>query len=83
MFIKPASKSQNLRRGFTSFDMASTILESLGFEVRNHKMELGVSLFAHDNTIVEKLGIDLFDKELDDMQKSVEYNELSYPVLRK
>lgn len=83
LFINPASKPQNLRREFTSFDIAPTILESLGFEVRNHKMGLGISLFAHDSTIVEKIGFDLFNNELDDMRKSVEYNELSYPVLRK
>lgn len=83
LFINPVVPPKNLRREFTSFDIAPTILESLGFEVKNHKMGLGVSLFARDSTIVEKIGIDLFDKELDDMQKSVEYNELSYPVLRK
>ena len=80
LFIGPAIKPTNTKREFTSFDIAPTILETLGFTIENHKMGFGVSLFSEESTLVEKIGIDLLNKELTDMQKSVEYNELSHPV---
>jgi phosphoglycerol transferase MdoB-like AlkP superfamily enzyme len=80
LYINPAIKPQTTKREFTSFDIAPTILESLGFTIENHKMGFGVSLFSEESTLVEKIGIDLLNKELTDMQKSVEYNELSHPV---
>lgn len=80
LYINPAIKPQTTKREFTSFDIAPTILETLGFTIENHKMGFGVSLFSEESTLVEKIGIDLLNKELTDMQKSVEYNELSHPV---
>lgn len=80
LFIGPAIKPTNTKREFTSFDIAPTILETLGFTIENHKMGFGVSLFSEESTLVEKIGIDFLNKELTDMQKSVEYNELLHPV---
>ena len=80
LFVGPAIKPANTKREFTSFDIAPTILESLGFTINNHKMGFGVSIFSEESTLVEKMGIEILNKELTDMEKSVEYNEISRPV---
>lgn len=76
LYINPATKPQTLNREFTSFDIAPTILESLGFTISSHKMGFGVSLFSSESTIVEKIGIDSLNHELTNMKKSIEYNEI-------
>ena len=80
LFIGPAAKPQNKRREFTSVDIAPTILESLGFTIKNHKMGFGVSLFSSEKTLVEKIGIKALNKEFTNMQKSIEYNEIAHPA---
>lgn len=79
LFISPTKKPLNTNREFTSFDIAPTIMESLGFSINNHKMGFGVSLFSNESTLVEKIGIDSLNRELTNMKKSVEYNDLSRP----
>ena len=76
LFIAPAVKPHNTNREFTSFDIAPTIMESLGFSINNHKMGFGVSLFSNESTLVEKIGIDSLNRELTNMKKSVEYNDI-------
>ena len=83
LFIAPAVKPLNTNREFTSFDMAPTIMESLGFSINNHKMGFGVSLFSSESTIVERIGIDSLDQELANMKKSIEYTDIIRPNKRK
>jgi len=79
LFIAPAVKPSNTNREFTSFDMAPTIMESLGFSINNHKMGFGVSLFSNESTLVEKIGIDSLNRGLTNMKNSIEYNHISSP----
>lgn len=79
LFIAPAVKPLNTNRKFTSFDIAPTIIESLGFSINNHKMGFGVSLFSNESTLVEKIGIDSLNQELTNMKNSIEYNDISRP----
>lgn len=80
LFIEPANKPSNSKRKFTSFDIAPSILESLGFTIKNHKMGFGVSIFSEESTLVEKMGIDSLNTELKNMRKSIEYNEIMLPA---
>ncbi len=80
LFINPIIKPETTKREFTSFDIAPTILESLGFTIDNHKMGFGTSLFSSESTLVEKIGIDSLNKELMDFKNSIEYNDISYPA---
>lgn len=80
LFVGPESVPEKTKRAFTSVDMAPTILESLGFIIKTHKMGFGVSLFSHESTLVEKIGIDSLNKEFFNLTRSIEYNKFSYPV---
>jgi len=47
-----------------ALDLFPTILESIGFEIENHQLGLGISLFSTQPTFVEKLGIQEFTDQL-------------------
>lgn len=67
----------NPNRQFTSFDIAPTIIEALGYELDKHRMGLGVSLFSDSSkTIVEKIGLDSLNKELRQLKNTIEYQSL-------
>lgn len=80
LFINPKTVPLNLKREFTSFDIAPTILESVGFTIENHKMGFGVSLFSSESTLVEKINIDELNIQLNLVRKSIEYNKMIYPA---
>lgn len=66
LFINPAWKNLPNKviknRQFSHFDMFPTMLSSLGFEVR--KAGLGVNLTTGDKTLLEQIGKDKFNKNL-------------------
>lgn len=82
LFINPVKIPANLKKEFTSVDIAPTILESLGFTIENHKMGFGVSLFSNESTLVEKIGIDSLNNKFSAMRNSLEYNWLSAPAIK-
>ncbi len=43
-------------RKFTHFDITPTILESIGFKIKNRRMGLGVSLYSDSPTLAQTLG---------------------------
>lgn len=80
-FINVDESKRNVRtnRLFTSFDIAPSIMESLGFELNLHRMGIGVSLFSENQeTIVERIGLDSLNKELRQMKNTVEYQSLYF-----
>lgn len=80
-FINVASDKKDVEteREFTSFDIAPTIMEGLGFELDRHRMGLGVSLFSNDRkTIVERIGLDSLNKELRPLKNTIEYQSLFF-----
>lgn len=81
IFINPQLRPTNLKnRKFTSADIAPSILESMGFEIANHRMGFGVSLFSDQETLLEKRGRKNLYSDLKVFERSVEYKLLSSPA---
>ena len=59
---------QAKNRHFTPFDMYPTIVESLGFDIKENKLGLGVSLYSQEPTLSEK-GYDTYEKLDDELSK--------------
>ena len=59
--IEPINEKNRL---FTPFDMFPTTLASLGVEIEGNRLGLGVNLFSSEETLLEKMGLDEFKKEL-------------------
>ncbi|MBE6447823.1 MAG: LTA synthase family protein [Alphaproteobacteria bacterium] len=75
LFINSKSKiSAEIQRKFTAVDIFPTILESLGFTLKDNRAALGVSLFAPDKkqTLLERLGNKKLEQEL--LKNSDTYN---------
>lgn len=73
--INVASDSvKNYRQGraYSSLDMFPTILESMGFEIENHSIALGMSLYADSPTLLEKYGKKTLDSLL--RERSFQYD---------
>lgn len=58
-------------RLFSSLDMLPTTLATLGVEIPNNRLGLGVNLFSNDETLIESIGYDSFYAEL--MKRSTFY----------
>ncbi len=75
MFINALPAGQiNRDRPCTSFDMAPTILESMGAVLPEHRLGLGVSLFSSRKTLLEQMDQKALDAALKD--KSSFYKSL-------
>lgn len=59
-------------RAYSSLDMFPTILESMGFELENHSIALGRSLYANSPTLLEKYGKKTLDSLL--RERSIQYD---------
>lgn len=70
------SAVENYRQGraYSSLDMFPTILESMGFELNDHAIGLGKSLYANNPTLVEIYGRKVLDSLL--RERSIQYDEL-------
>ncbi len=62
-------------RKATSFDMFPTTLASIGVEIEDNQLGLGVNLFSNKQTLNEKYGIEKLNNEL--KKKSTFYQNLS------
>lgn len=77
VFINPYETPVATQRNFSSVDIAPSILESLGFEIPNHKMGFGVSLFSNEKTLIEKYeDIDYINRKISRLTFSPEYYQL-------
>ncbi len=63
-------------RQFTALDTMPTLLEGLGYTIDGRKLGLGVSLFSGKKTLLEKVGLETLDNELEKQSKI--YNGLLY-----
>lgn len=64
-FINSVNKCDtNKNRLFSQYDMYPTILASIGAKIPGNQLGFGVNLFSKEQTIIEKIGKDNFDKEL-------------------
>ena len=77
------ARQQLKNRQFTSFDMYPTIIESLGFDIPNDRLGLGVSLYGGEPTLPEQ-GYDTYEKLDNELSKrSRIYEELLYGKVLK
>lgn len=51
-----APKIKNTDRKMSQIDMFPTILEAAGFDIKGHKLGLGVSVFSDEKTLAEQYG---------------------------
>ncbi len=63
-------------RTFTTMDMYPTTLASLGVEIEGNRLALGTNLYADEPTLVERLGIDSLNGELEKTSKYYKRNIL-------
>lgn len=68
--------TENKIRHFSSLDIAPTLLEAMGFKLKNHSFALGRSLFSEEPTMLEIYGRDKLDVLL--RQRSFQYNVFLY-----
>ena len=59
-----SDKKFNSKRTYAPFDIAPTILESIGAELEGHRFGLGTSLFSQEKTLLEKYGVKYVNEEL-------------------
>lgn len=62
-------------RLFTSFDIAPSLLEALGYKLYRHQMGFGISLFSEKKTLLEKYSFPVFTNELHNLHKARQYLE--------
>ena len=67
-----SGKTYRRGRNYSSLDMFPTILESMGFELENHAIALGKSLYADSPTLLEKYGRNVLDSLL--RERSIQYD---------
>ena len=73
-FINPCIIPANTNRTFWASDLLPSILESIGFQIENHRLGLGVSIFSSEKTLIESLG----NKKL--IQELKKKNQLYYSL---
>lgn len=60
-------------RLFSDIDMFPTILSSLNFNIENEKLGLGTNLFSNQKSLVECIGLDSLNKEINKMPGHLMY----------
>ena len=64
-FINAAVETDfSKNRQFSALDMFPTTLAAMGCEIRGEQLGLGVNLFSGEPTLIEKLGYEVFDRQL-------------------
>ena len=72
-FINTDRPFPSLNRTFTALDLGATVLELLGFELKDGALGLGRSLLRSDPTLIEEYGKENLEGEL--LKKSEKYND--------
>ncbi|NLA33274.1 MAG: sulfatase-like hydrolase/transferase [Tenericutes bacterium] len=68
--INSAKTANNIKnREFTILDMFPTTLASMGVNIEGNKLGLGTNLLSEEKTLIESLGVDLFERELSKKSK--------------
>lgn len=68
--VPNAENAVTKNRESTTFDMFPTILSALGYDIEGERLGLGTNLFSPQRTLVETMGIDPLETEL---QKHSDY----------
>ena len=64
VFINSQATPPTKDRTFWAMDLCPTILEALGFKLKNPRLGLGVSLFSSEPTLLESMGQEKLTNEL-------------------
>lgn len=64
----------NQTREYCTLDIFPTIIEAMGIDIEGHRLGLGTSLYANEQTLIENLGLLAFNAEL--ASKSDYYNNV-------
>ncbi len=76
-FLNPAVESEHTKnRQFCAVDMFPTTLAAMGCTIEGDRLGLGVNLFSHQPTLMERMGYQAFNAEL--AKKSDYYSEYFY-----
>jgi len=76
----PKEKKIDKNKAFTTFDLAPTILESLGIKLSPHALGLGRSILAKEDTLIKKMKANLVRKL---KQKSNLYSTFHTPKQKR
>jgi phosphoglycerol transferase len=77
-FINSSADGKNYyNREFSVIDMFPTTLASIGVKIQGNRLGLGTNLFSDDPTLIEKLGKEYFEREIQKRSKYYQ-NELFY-----
>lgn len=76
VYINPQRPILNTQRTVTAFDMFPTILDGMGFYVKEGRLAFGRSLFNEEETLIEKMGKDSLDNALKRIMISKNYQDI-------
>lgn len=66
------NKYKEIHKNYSTFDIAPTLLESMGIQIDGHHFGLGTSLLSDEQTMMEKITPEEFNEEL--LKPSLFYN---------
>jgi phosphoglycerol transferase len=69
----PKTPAIEEKRLFTDIDMFPTILSSINFDIDGDRLGLGTDLFSGQKTLVESIGLDSLNKEINKMSGHLIY----------
>lgn len=82
IFINPSKVPvSGENRLFSDIDMFPTILSSINFEIEGNQLGLGTDLFSDKKTLLERIGLDSLNKEINKMPNHLIYE--SYLLKKK
>ena len=73
VFLNTPKPISGEKRLFSDVDMFPTILSSMNFDVVGNKLGLGTNLFSDRKTLVERMGLDSLNKEINKMPNHLIY----------
>ena len=71
------------KRLFSDIDMLPTILSSINFGINGDRLGLGTDLFSSKKTLVESIGLDSLNKEIDKLPSHLVYESLLLKRINK
>ena len=67
-------------RVYSYVDMNPTILSAMGYNIEGERLGLGVDLFGNEKTLVEQIGLDSLNKEIEKLVGHLTYE--SYRLVK-
>ena len=71
------------KRLFSDIDMFPTILSSINFDINGDRLGLGTDLFSGQKTLIESIGLDSLNKEINKMSNHLIYENHLFRMKNK